>query len=126
MAEQLITVSQVKEVIGGADMRTDGSLPDALNERVSELLNGAVVRARENGRKTVRPEDLAGTGANNPRSVTVASRVRSVISAADLRVDGSLPDAINGHVEGMLEEAIERARANGRSTVRPHDLPSVR
>jgi histone H3/H4 len=126
MAEQLITVSQVKEVIGGADMRTDGSLPDALHERVTELLNGAVVRARENGRKTVRPEDLAGGSANNPRSVTVASRVRSVISDADLRVDGSLPDAINGHVEGMLEEAIERARANGRSTVRPYDLPSVR
>lgn len=126
MAEQLVTVSQVKEVIGGAGMRTDGSLPDVLNGRVTDLLNGAIVRTRENGRKTVRPEDLAGGTARNPRSVTVQSRVRSHIGAADLRVDGDLPQAVNGTVEWMVGQAIEAARANGRSTVRPYDLPSVR
>lgn len=126
MAEQLVTVSKVKEVISGADMRTDGNLPDALNDRVRDLLNGAVNRARDNGRKTVRPEDLAGSSAYNASSVTVASRVRGVIGGADLRVDGALPDAVNGHVQAMVQEAIKRAQANGRSTVRPYDLPAVR
>ena len=126
MAEQLVTVSRVKNVISRADLRTDGSLPDVLNERVLDLLNGAMARARENGRKTVRPEDLAGRGAYNPESVTVASRVRGVIGAADLRVDGSLPDAVDGHVQAMVEEAVSRAKANGRKTVKPYDLPAVR
>jgi histone H3/H4 len=126
MAEQLVTISKVKEVISSADMRTDGSLPDALNGCVRDLLHGAASRARENGRKTVRPDDLGGRGVANPASVTVASRVRGVIGSSDLRVDGSLPDAVNGHVHAMLQEAIGRARANGRSTVRPYDLPRIR
>lgn len=127
MADQLVTVSQIKEVIGGADMRTDGELPNKLNDNVLELLNGAVSRAQENGRKTVRPEDLAGKDAgSDPSSLTVASRVRGVIQSADLRVDSSFPDAVNSHVHSILEEAIERARANGRSTVRPYDLPQVK
>lgn len=121
----LVTVSKVKEVISGADMRTDGSLPDALDEKVRNLLRGAINRAKENGRRTVRPEDLAGSGAEGSASLTVQSKVRGVISNEDLRVDGSLPDALNGHVQSMLKEAIERAKANGRSTVRPHDLPGL-
>ncbi len=121
----LVTVSKVKEVISGADMRTDGSLPDALDQKVRDLLNGAVRRAQENGRRTVRPEDLAGSSVGGPASLTVQSKVRGVISEQDLRVDGSLPEAVNGHVQSMLNEAVERARANGRSTVRPHDLPGL-
>lgn len=125
MAEQLITVSKVKEYISGADMRTDGSLPDELNARVNDLLTGAVSRAQDNGRKTVRPEDLAGRAAGNPLSLTVASRIKGVVSGKDLRSDSGLPDALNGHIQSMLEEAVQRAKDNGRSTVRPYDLPRV-
>lgn len=122
----LVTVSKVKEVIGGKDMRTDGSLPDALDEKVRDLVKGAMERTRENGRSTVRPEDVAGRGATGAASLTVASRVQGVIREGGFRVDSSLVDALNGHIQSMLEEGIERAKANGRSTVRPYDLPSVR
>lgn len=125
MADQLVTISKIKEVIGGADMRTDGSLPDALNQRVQELVNGAIERTKENGRSTVRPEDLAGRSVPGAASLTVASRVKDVVKAAGMRSDGNLPDAINGHVQGMLEEGIQKAKANGRATVRPHDLPKL-
>ncbi len=126
MAEQLVTVSKVREVISGADMRTDSSLPDALNDRVADLLDGAIQRSRDNGRATVRPEDLAGRAASSPASLSVASRVKDVVKNAGLRSDGSLGEAVNGHLQSMLSEAIDRARANGRSTVRPHDLPTLR
>lgn len=125
MAE-LVTVSQVRDVIGGNDMRTDSGLPDSLDERVRDLLDGAIDRAQENGRATVRPEDLAGSQVDEPASLTVASRVKDHVKSADLRSDGNLPDAVNGHVQAILVEAIERARANGRSTVRPYDLPVIR
>jgi histone H3/H4 len=126
MAEQLVTVTQVKEVIGGAEMRTDGTLPDGLNGKVLDLLNGAINRTKENGRSTVRPEDLAGRPADSPASLTVASRVRDVLKNANMRTDSNLTDAVNAHVQTMLEEGIQRAKANGRSTVRPYDLPTVR
>ena len=126
MADQLVTISKIKEVIGGADMRTDGSLPDALNQRVQDLVRGAIGRTKENGRSTVRPEDLAGRSVPGAASLTVASRVKDVVKAAGMRSDGNLPDAINGHVQGMLEEGIQKAKANGRATVRPHDLPSLK
>ncbi|MGH3442142.1 MAG: hypothetical protein ACRDUY_08895, partial [Nitriliruptorales bacterium] len=123
MAEQLITVSRVRDVIGSKDKRVDSGLPDALNACVSDLLNGAMRRAKNNGRKTVRPEDLAGPGAYNAESLTVASRVKAAVSGQDLRSDSGLVDALNGRVQAMLGEAADRAGANGRSTVRPHDLP---
>lgn len=121
----LVTVSKVKEFISGKDMRTDGSLPDELDRRVNELLNGAVKRAKDNGRKTVRPEDLAGGSASGAASLTVASRVKNVVSGQDLRSDSGLGEAVNGHVQAMLAEACDRAKSNGRSTVRPYDLPKV-
>lgn len=126
MAEQLITVSRVRDVIGSKDKRVDSALPDALNSCVNDLVNGGIKRARDNGRKTVRPEDLAGPSAYNAESLTVASRVKAAISGQDLRSDSGLVDALNGKVQAMLSEAAERAGANGRSTVRPHDLPHYR
>lgn len=126
MAEQLVTVTKLKEVISGNDMRTDSGLPDSLNETVAGLLDGAIARSQDNGRQTVRPEDLAGRRSDDAVSLTVASRIKDHVKSAGLRSDANLPDAVNGRVQAILEEAIERARANGRSTVRPYDLPAVR
>ncbi|MDQ3931316.1 MAG: hypothetical protein M3252_00530 [Actinomycetota bacterium] len=126
MAELFVAVSKVREVIGEAELRTDSQLPEALHQRVVALLNGAMNRARKNGRATVRPDDLAGARLDDAPGVVVASRVQQLIRASDLRVDANLVEALNGHLEAMLSEAIERARANGRSTVRPYDLPAIR
>ncbi len=126
MAELLVAVSKVREVIGEAELRTDSQLPDALHLRVVALVNGAMNRARKNGRATVRPEDLAGPRLDESTGVTVASRVQQLIRASDLRVDANLVEALNGHVDAILNEGIERARANGRNTVRPYDLPAIR
>lgn len=126
MAESVITISKVRDVISAAGMRTDSALPDELNQRVLTLISGAIQRARDNGRSTVRADDLAGQRAFDPVGVTLAGRVQAVIRAAGVRVGGNLVDALNGHVHAILTEGIEKARANGRSTVRPHDLPSIR
>ncbi len=54
--------------------------------------------------------------------VVVGSKVKEVIKAAELRSDGNLVQAISDKVHDLLEAAVERCRANNRSTVRPHDL----
>ena len=40
----------------------------------------------------------------------------------DLRMSGDVPDAVNAKVQDMLKAAAERAKENGRSTLRPYDL----
>ena len=54
--------------------------------------------------------------------LTVGSKVREVIKEAGLRSDGDLVEAVSNKVHDLLNKAIERCKANNRSTVRPSDL----
>lgn len=54
--------------------------------------------------------------------VVVGSKVKEVIREAGLRSHRELVQAVSDRVHALLQEAIARAKANGRSTVRPHDL----
>lgn len=54
--------------------------------------------------------------------VVVGSKVKEVIREAGLRPGNGLIDALNDKVHALLRQAIRRAKADGRSTVRPHDL----
>jgi hypothetical protein len=54
--------------------------------------------------------------------VVVGSKVKEVIREAGLRSDGDLVAAVSDRVHTLLQDAIKRCTANGRSTVRPHDL----
>lgn len=58
MAESLIVQSKVKEAVKAQGLRTDSSLPDALNEKIVAMIADAAKRAKENGRGTLRPYDL--------------------------------------------------------------------
>lgn len=53
-----IVASKAREFVKSHDMMFSGELADALSAKVEELLAGAVSRAGENGRKTVRACDL--------------------------------------------------------------------
>lgn len=52
----LVVRSKVKATIKG--MRASGDLYDALDKKVEEILKKASVRAKSNGRATVRAQDL--------------------------------------------------------------------
>jgi hypothetical protein len=56
--EVLVVGSKVKDVVRGAGCQSSGDLIQALSEKVHDLLEGAVARAKGNDRKTVRPYDL--------------------------------------------------------------------
>lgn len=58
----------------------------------------------------------------NRESVIVQSKIREAIKRFDLQMDGNLPDALNERVYALLEQGAERARNNGRKTIRPYDL----
>lgn len=51
--------------------------------------------------------------------LVVKSKVKE---AVDLNVSGDVADVLNEKVQEILDEAAERARANGRSTLQSKDL----
>ncbi len=55
-------------------------------------------------------------------SVVVQSKLKEAVKGLDLRMDSSLPDAVNAKVQQMLKDAAARAKSNNRGTLRPYDL----
>jgi histone H3/H4 len=52
----------------------------------------------------------------------VASKVKAAIREHNMNVAGDAPEALNGIVHWYIEQAANRAAANGRKTVRGHDF----
>jgi hypothetical protein len=52
----------------------------------------------------------------------VGSKMKDVVKAAGCMSSGDLIEALSAKVHELLATAAERAKGNGRSTVRPYDL----
>jgi histone H3/H4 len=50
------------------------------------------------------------------------SKVKEAIAKAGLRSSGDVIEAINSNVAYFLSQAVKRCKANGRQTVRGHDI----
>lgn len=55
-------------------------------------------------------------------SLLVGSKVRGMIKAADCNTSGDALDGLNLWVGWLISQATQRAKANGRKTVRAHDF----
>lgn len=55
-------------------------------------------------------------------SLVVGSKVKEAIKAAGCNTAGDAADTLSGVVAGMISKAAERAKANGRKTVRGVDF----
>ena len=58
MADSIVVTSKVKDAVKGEDLRMSGDVPDALDNKVREMVKDAAKRAKENGRGTLRAYDL--------------------------------------------------------------------
>jgi histone H3/H4 len=54
--------------------------------------------------------------------LVVGSKVKSVLRDKNVNVGGDVLEALNGMLHWYLEQAAKRAEANGRKTVRGHDI----
>ncbi len=54
--------------------------------------------------------------------VLVASKVKAAIKKAGCNTAGDALDGLNGLVYWYVDQAVKRAKANGRKTVRSHDF----
>ena len=60
--------------------------------------------------------------AKTKEMLLVASKVKLAIRGHNMNVAGDAPEALNGVVHWYIEQAANRAAANGRKTVRAHDF----
>ena len=57
-----------------------------------------------------------------PMSYVVASKIKDLVKSKGMMSAGDLGDAASKLLEAALARAVDRAKANGRKTVRPEDL----
>lgn len=55
-------------------------------------------------------------------SYVVASKLKDLVKKYDMMSSGDLADAASEMLEAKIKKAAERAKANGRKTVRAEDL----
>ena len=58
----------------------------------------------------------------NKEMLIVSSKVRDALKKGNVNVAGDALDGLNEYVYWLVEQAIKRAEANGRKTVRNHDF----
>ena len=56
------------------------------------------------------------------KNYVVKSMVKETISKAKMHSSSDVMESLNGLIEWYLSEAVKRAKANGRKTVRGHDI----
>jgi histone H3/H4 len=54
--------------------------------------------------------------------LVVGSKVKALLKDAGCNTGGDVIEAVNGYVHWLVGQAAERAHANGRKTVRAHDV----
>ena len=55
-------------------------------------------------------------------TLIVGSKVKNALREAGVNVGGGTLEALNDKLYWFIEQAAKRALANGRKTVRPHDV----
>ena len=54
--------------------------------------------------------------------LVVGSKMKDAVKSAGCQSSGDLIQAVSDRVHEMIESAVQRAKSNGRATVRPYDL----
>lgn len=71
-------------------------------------------------KKAGRGRKVSGSAQREPLVVT--SKVKAFIKSQNMMSGGEAIEALNAKVYSIVEEAIERAQSNKRSTIKPKDL----
>jgi hypothetical protein len=74
--------------------------------------------------KSSKPAQKAAKAAKTTSKeiLVVGSKMKDVVKAAGCMSSADLIEALSAKVHEILANAAERAKGNGRSTVRPYDL----
>jgi hypothetical protein len=72
--------------------------------------------------KSSKPAKAKAAKTTSKEILVVGSKMKDVVKAAGCMSSADLIEALSAKVHEILANAAERAKGNGRSTVRPYDL----
>jgi histone H3/H4 len=116
-----VVASKVKEMVNSKGMMASGDLAEHLSKHIEMWLGQGIKAAQANDRKTVRGSDML-VFSPGKMSLIVASKAKEFVNGKGMMSSGDLAEHLSGLAEWLLAEAVKRAGANGRKTVRGEDL----
>ena len=117
--EMIVVKSKLKEVANGCNV--SGDFAEALNKVAHEQVKHAIKRAQANNRKTIGPKDVYLGKTSSKTMLLVKSKVKDA-TGGKVSVSGDFAEALNEVLVWLVQQAAERAQANGRKTVGAKDL----
>jgi len=73
-------------------------------------------------KKTRAKKTTKKKAAKTAEMLLVGSKVKAALRSYNVNVASDAAEALNNVVHWYIEQAVKRAQANGRKTVRPHDF----
>jgi hypothetical protein len=116
-----VVASKVKEANKAKGFNTAGDLNDGLSSLVDWALAQGQGRAKRSGRKTLRALDVIAGPAGDSKYV-VASKVKAANKSAGFNTAGDAIGAVGSLIEWAVDQGQQRAKAEGRKTVRGADV----
>jgi histone H3/H4 len=121
--EIVVVGSKVKEVIREAGLRSDGELVQAVSDKVHELLEDSVKRAASNRRRPLRFFDIDCWSEEAVRElIVIRDQIRDELDKSGFAADDAYIRTLSDTTYAVLDDAIFRAKANGRQTVKASDI----
>lgn len=117
-----VVASRVREEISSNSFKTGSDAIEVLDDFIAWLIDNASVRAKQNGRKTVRAHDFVASPAELEQSYIVSSRVKERIKGMGFNASSDVMDGLNTYITWKIDAACRRAESNGRKTIRGHDF----
>lgn len=118
-----VVASKVRDEINSNSYKTASDAIEVLDDFIAWLIDNASVRAKQNGRKTVRAHDFVATTAQGlDTTFVVSSRVKDRIKEMGFNTSSDAIDGLNTYITWKIDAACRRAENNGRKTIRGHDF----
>ena len=115
----VVVKSRIKEM--SSDCNVSGDFAESLNKVAVGLVKQAAERAKANGRKTVQAKDVF-VGKVSAKVMLVSKSKAKEAAPKDMNMSGDFAESLNELLAWHVNQAQDRAKANGRKTISPKDL----
>jgi histone H3/H4 len=120
----LVVVSKVKNYIRAkSGMNTASNVAEKLTEIVKSTSDQAIQKAQSDNRKTLMDRDFENQNSDESEVLVVVSKLKNYVRAkSGMNTAASVAGKMTGLIKNACDQAIEKAKSDGRKTVMDRDF----